>query len=92
MTKATTSPSVRNFHVPLPVALYKRLQKEAEERSVPATQLARRAIEAWLKTRERIRVAEGIRAYAVTAAGTDEDLDREMETASLAAPHWDDEE
>ena len=48
MRKATGNPSVRNFHVPLPEALYQRLQKEAEERSIPATQLARKAIEAWL--------------------------------------------
>lgn len=91
MPKAIHSPPSRNFHVPLPEALYLRLQKEAEERAIPATQLARKAIEAWLKARERMQIAEDIQAYAVAVAGTDEDLDREMQAAALAARHWGDE-
>jgi hypothetical protein len=92
MRKATHAPAVRNFHVPLPESLYKRLKKEADERSIPATQLARKAIESWLKAKERIRVAEDIQAYAVAAAGTEADLDPEMESAALASSHWGDEE
>ena len=91
MKKATTTTPVRNFHVPLPEALYLRLHKEAKERRLSATQLARAAIEAWLKEKERLRVAEEIQAYAIGAAGRNEDFDRELESAALAdAELWSD--
>jgi len=89
MKKATHEPSIRNFHVPLPEALYLRLHEEAKERRQSATQVARAAIEAWLKAKERVRVAEEIQAYAVAVAGTAEDLDPDLEAAVLAdANHW----
>ncbi len=34
----------RNFHVPMPEALYERLRKEAEQSGEPATEIAGRAI------------------------------------------------
>ena len=34
----------RNFHVPLPEALYERLRMEAEQSAEPATEIARQAI------------------------------------------------
>ena len=38
----------QNFHLPLPDSVYRRLRKEAEHRGIPATALAREAVEAWL--------------------------------------------
>jgi hypothetical protein len=91
MKKATSGSTVRNFHVPLPEALYLRLHEAAKERRLSATQVARAAIEAWLKAKERMRVAEEIQAYAIAAAGTPEDLDPDLEAAALAdADHWSD--
>jgi predicted DNA-binding protein len=87
MKKATSESSVRNFHVPLPEVLYRRLHREAKERRQSATQVARTAIEAWLKSKERLRVAEEIQAYAVSVAGTAEDFDPDLEAAALADAH-----
>jgi hypothetical protein len=40
---------MRNFHLPLPERTYALLRAEAERARVPATTLAREAIDAWLK-------------------------------------------
>lgn len=49
MSKAT----LRNFHVPLPEALYDRLRKEAEQSEEPATEIAKYAIEEYLEKRRK---------------------------------------
>ena len=74
---------VRNFHLPLPEALYRRLQSHAAAAGQPATVVARHAIEAWLRERRRAAVTEAIAAYAAKAAGTLDDLDPALEAASL---------
>lgn len=74
--------SIHNFHVPLSKELYKKLRMEAERSKRPATELARYAIEAWLKERERECIREAIAQYAARQAGI-EDLDSDLETASV---------
>jgi predicted transcriptional regulator len=74
---------LRNFHLPLPEELYRRLRSEAEVAKQPATVVARHAIEAWLRERRRAVVHEAIRAYAIEMAGTGADLDPALEAASL---------
>jgi len=74
---------VRNFHLPLPEALYRRLRSQAAAARQPATVVARHAIEAWLGQRRRAAIHEAIAAYAVKAAGTLDDLDPALEAASL---------
>lgn len=74
---------LRNFHLPLPEDLYRRLRREAAAARQPATVVARQAIEAWLRQRRRAAVYEEIRAYAEAMAGTGADLDPALEAASL---------
>ena len=73
----------RNFHLPLPEKLYRRLRSQAAAAGQPATVVARRAIEAWLGQRRRAAIHEAIAAYAAKAAGTLDDLDPALEAASL---------
>jgi len=73
----------RNFHVPLPDEIYRALRAEAEFLQQPATLLARLAIEAWLEQRRAAALHAEIAAYAARHAGTDLDLDPELEAAGL---------
>jgi hypothetical protein len=76
---------VRNFHLPLPEALYRRLRAAAERANQPATVVARYAIESWLRQQRKEVLREAIAAYAVDVAGSLEDLDPELEAASVEA-------
>lgn len=82
--------TVRNFHVPLPEELYDRLRREAARAKQPATVLARQAIEQWLKPRRKAALHREIANYAANFAGSETDLDQELEAAALA--HWRDQE
>lgn len=73
----------KKMHLPLPPELHADLREQAERYGVPATVLAREAIEEWLERRRRERIAEEIRAYAVEVAGTVADLDEDIEDAAL---------
>ena len=75
--------TMRNFHLPLPEPVYRRLRNAAEQTSQPATTLARYAIESWLRQRRRTMVREAIAAYAAEVAGSRDDLDEDLEVASL---------
>ena len=74
---------VRNFHLPLPEPTYRRLRDAAARTRQPATTLARHAIEAWLRQHRRSMLREEIARYAADTAGTRDDLDDALETASL---------
>ena len=74
---------MKNFHVPLPEQIYSRLRAEAERMQLPATTLAREAIDSWLKHQARKARHDAIAAYAAEMAGTDLDLDRELESAGI---------
>lgn len=73
---------VHNFHVPLDEALYAQLRRQAEEQQLPATTLAREAIGSWLKQQAKLERSRQLAEYAAQVAGTDEDLDPELEEAS----------
>ena len=75
--------NVRNFHVPLPEDLYRRLRKEAARLGLPATELAREAIRGALKQRQRDALREAIMRYARESAGTRDDLDIDLESAAI---------
>lgn len=77
------SATARNFHVPLPDPLYRELRAQAQRAKVPATTVAREAIEAWLKDRAQEALSDAIAAYATRWAGSEIDLDPEMEAASI---------
>jgi len=74
---------MKNFHLPLPEPVYALLRAEAERSQVPATALAREAIDSWLRDQARKARHEAIAAYAAEMAGTDLDLDRELESAGI---------
>jgi predicted transcriptional regulator len=74
---------MQNFHVPLPDETYERLRAEAERSKVPATVLAREAIDFWLRQQFRKARHDAIAAYATRTAGTDLDLDTELEAAAV---------
>jgi hypothetical protein len=76
---------VRNFHLPLPEPLYRRLQDVAARANRPATAVARYAIETWLRQQRRAAVREAVAAYAAEVAGSRQDLDPDLEAASLEA-------
>lgn len=74
---------MKNFHLPLPDEVYDDLKTEAERSQMPATSMARQAIQAWLMARKKIARNRAIKAYAVKMAGTEFDLDRALERATL---------
>ncbi len=73
----------RNFHLPLPENLHRRLHAVAEREGARATVVAREAIEYWLDERERAAVHEEVAEYASSMAGTPADLDRDLEAAAV---------
>jgi predicted transcriptional regulator len=74
---------MRNFHLPLPDETYDRLRSIAERSKVPATALAREAIDFWLRQQLRKARHEAIAAFAAEAAGSDLDLDHKLESAAV---------
>jgi hypothetical protein len=74
---------MKNFHLPLPEQTYSLLRAESDRTQLPATTLAREAIDTWLRAQARKARHDAIVAYAAEMAGTDLDLDRELESAGI---------
>jgi len=74
---------MRNFHLPLPEETYAHLKAEAERMQVPATTLARQALDWWLRDQFRKTRQDAIAAYAAEMAGSRLDLDPELESAAV---------
>jgi hypothetical protein len=74
---------MKNFHLPLPDQTYAHLRAEAERAQVPATALAREAIDSWLRNQMRKVRHEQIAAWASEMAGSEFDLDSALETAGI---------
>jgi hypothetical protein len=74
---------MRNFHLPLPEQTYSLLRAEAERTQVPTTTLARQAIDMWLEHQARKARHDAIAAYASEVAGTDLDIDHNLESAGI---------
>lgn len=74
---------MKNFHVPLPDETYEHLKAAAVRSKVPATTLAREAIDFWLRQQLRKARHDAIAAYAAEAAGTVLDLDTDLEAAGI---------
>lgn len=69
---------MKSFHVPLPDEIYLDLRIAAERSKMPATAIAREAIDFWLKQQRRRARHEAIAAYAAPTAGTSLDLDEDL--------------
>jgi hypothetical protein len=74
---------MKNFHVPLPDETYHDLRIAAERSKVPATALAREAIDFWLRQQARKARHDAVVEFAAQAAGTSLDLDDELEAAGV---------
>lgn len=74
---------MKNFHLPLPEQAYSDLRAEAKRAQVPATVLAREAIDAWLREQLRKARHDQVAAYAAEMAGTGFDLDPDLEAAGI---------
>ncbi len=74
-----------NFHLPLPAEIHDMLRQEVESSGQPATSLAREALHDWLVRRKRQRLHEEIAAFAAEHAGTDLDLDEDLERTGIEA-------
>lgn len=75
---------MKDFRLPLPEHIYTLLKQEAERTQLPATTLAREAIDQWLKDQARKARHDAIAEYAAAMAGTEFDLDRDLESAGIA--------
>jgi hypothetical protein len=67
----------------LPDQTYAQLRAEAERARVPATSLAREAIDLWLQQQARKAKHDAIAAYAAEMVGTNLDLDPDLESAGI---------
>jgi hypothetical protein len=74
---------MKNFHLPLPEETHSHLMAEAERKQVPATILAREAIDSWLRQQLRKARHRAIADYAAEMAGTKLDLDPDLESAGI---------
>ena len=74
---------MKNFHLPLPEQTYMGLRAEAERTGVPATTLAREAVDWWLRQQVRKTRHDAIAVYATQMAGTHLDLDTDLESAGI---------
>jgi hypothetical protein len=74
---------MKNFHLPLPEQTYAHLKAEAERMQVPATTLAREAVDCWLRQQFRKTRQNAIAAYAAEVAGTHLDLESDLESAAV---------
>jgi hypothetical protein len=74
---------MKNFHLPLPDETYKDLRAAAERSRVPATALAREAIDLWLRQQMRRSRHDAISSYAAKMAGTPLDLDPDLAAAGI---------
>lgn len=74
---------MKNFHLPLPDATYSHLKAEAARAQIPATVLAREAIDSWLQRQFRKARHNAIARYAAAVAGTSLDLDSDLESAGI---------
>ena len=72
---------MRNFHLPLPEGVYVDLKAQAERMKMPATSIAREAIESWLRHCRKVSRHQAISEFARDFAGTEYDLDAQLETA-----------
>jgi hypothetical protein len=78
--------TVKSFHLPLPEQTHARLRAEEVRTQVPATTLAREAVDGWLRQHSRNARQDAIATYAAEVAGTGPDLDTDLESAGIEYP------
>jgi chromosome segregation and condensation protein ScpB len=71
------------FNLPLTPELHDQLREEAERSGKPATAVAREALRTVLGQRKRHQLHAEIKAFASEYAGSDIDLDEDLERAGI---------
>jgi hypothetical protein len=79
------SSAIRNFHLPLPAALYAELRDAAAAANQPATKLAQAFVKRGLDERRRNLRRRKVAAYAAEMAGSSDDLDVILEAVGIDA-------
>jgi hypothetical protein len=74
----------KKLNLPLPEEIHEALFAESREAGVPATRLVRSVLEEWLQERRRAKRRAEVRRFALAHAGTELDLDPELEVAATA--------
>ena len=74
--------ATKKLNLPLPREMHEALFAESHELGVPATRLVRSVLEDWLRERQRARRRAEVRRFAMEYAGSDLDLDTELERAA----------
>ena len=74
---------MKSLRIPLSDEAYAQLKAEAAKADLPASILAREAVDSWLKIQARKIRQEAIAAYAAEYAGTEFDLDPALEAAGV---------
>ena len=78
-----SSVSVTKMELPLDSNVWDLLQDEAVKSGQPAVSLVSHVVAEWVRERHRQRVAQEIAEFAAAHAGSDLDLDQELESAAL---------
>jgi hypothetical protein len=77
-----TTTALKKLNLPLPLEMHEALFTESRELGIPATRVVRSLLEEWLRDRRRTRRREEVRRFAMEYAGTELDLDPELEAAA----------
>jgi len=72
----------KKLNLPLPEEMHKALFAESRHAGIPATRLARSILQEWIEQRRTERRREEVRRFATTYAGSDLDLDPDLEGAA----------
>lgn len=77
-----TTTALKKLNLPLPSEMHEALFAESKDLGIPATRLVRSVLEDWLRSRRKERRREAVRQFAMACAGTETDLDSELEAAA----------
>ncbi len=80
-----SSETATSIELPLASDVWSLLQDEAARSGQPATSLVSDVITNWVRERHRQLVAREIAEFAAAQAGSELDLDRELECAAVEA-------
>lgn len=76
-------PTMKNLHIPLPIQWYEKLKEFSNVSEISATEIVRNAVIDFLKAQEKKSIDNAIFQFASEYGGSEFDLDRDLETASL---------
>ena len=76
--------TMKSLHIPLSAIWYQKLRQISDNLQTSATELARSAIIELIKEQEKKAISEAISQFASEYGGSEFDLDKDLEEASLA--------